>query len=42
MCSNDDPGLTLAVFTTCSDLFPNASAGVKSYTAYSHVFPSLV
>ena len=39
--SNDDPGLTLIIFMTESNLFPNASAWVKAYTAYSHVFPSL-
>ena len=41
MCSNDDTGLTLNIFMTWSNLFPNASARVKAYTAYSHVFPSL-
>ena len=40
-CSNDDNGLTLTIFMTWSNLFPNASARVKAYTAYSHVFPSL-
>ena len=40
-CSNDDTGLTLTIFVTWPNLFPNASAWVKLYTAYSHVFPSL-
>ena len=40
--SNNDPGLILTIFMTRSDLFPNASAWVKAYTALSaHVFPSL-
>ena len=38
---NNDTGLTMTVFMTWSNLFPNASAWVKAYTAYSHVFPSL-
>ena len=38
--SNDDTGLTLTIFMTWSNLFPNASASVKAYIAYSHVFPS--
>ena len=37
--SNDDIGLTLTVFMTWLNLFLNASAWVKSYTAYSNVFP---
>ena len=38
----DDPGLTLTMFMTVSNLFPNASAWVKTYTALSvNVFPSL-
>ena len=41
MYSNDDTGLTLSIFMTWSDLFHNASAWVKAYTAYSHVFPRL-
>ena len=41
ICSNDDSGLTLTMFMTWSNLFPNASTWVKAYTAYSHVFPSL-
>ena len=41
MCSNDDIVLTLTIFMTWSNLFPNASALVKVYTAYSPVFPSL-
>ena len=39
--SNDDLGLTLTFFMTGSNLFPNASAWVKAYTALSaNVFPS--
>ena len=39
--SNDDPGLTLTIFMTMSNLFPNGSAWVKAHTALSaHVFPS--
>ena len=39
---NDDPGLTLPIVMTGSNLSPNASAWVKVYTAMSaHVFPSL-
>ena len=41
ICSNYDTGLTLTMFMTWSNLFPNASAWVKAYTAYSHVFLSL-
>ena len=41
MCLNDDTVLNLAIFMTWSNLFPDASALVKAYTAYSHVFPSL-
>ena len=42
MFSYDDPGLTLTIFMTGSDLFPNASDLVKAYTALSaNVFPSL-
>ena len=42
MFSYDDLGLTLIIFMTGSDLFPNASAWVKAYTALSaNVFPSL-
>ena len=38
----DDPGLTLTIFMTGSNLFPNASAWVKTYTALSaNVFPGL-
>ena len=33
--SYDDPGLTLTIFITGSNLFPNASAWVKAYTALS-------
>ena len=39
ICLND-AGLTLTIFLTWSNLFPNASAWVKSYAAYCHVFPS--
>ena len=40
--SNGDTGLTLTIFMTESNLFPNASAWVKAYTALSgRVFPSL-
>ena len=42
MFSYDDPGLTLTIFMTGSNLFPNVSAWVKAYTALSaNVFPSL-
>ena len=42
MFSCDGPGLTLTIFMTGSDFFPNASAWVKAYTALSAlVFPSL-
>ena len=41
ICSNDDTGLTLTIFMTWPNLFPNASALVKIYAAYSHVFQSL-
>ena len=38
----DDPGLTLTIFMTGSDLFPNASAWVNAYTALSaNAFSSL-
>ena len=40
ICSNDDNGLTLTIFIAWLNLFPNASDWVKTYTAYSHVFPS--
>ena len=37
-----DPGLTLTIFMTGSNLFLNASAWVKTYTALNaNVFPSL-
>ena len=40
--SNGDPGLTLTIFMTVSNLFLNASAWVKAYTALSaNVFPRL-
>ena len=42
MFSYDDPGLNLTNFMTGSNLFPNASAWAKSYTALSTlVFPSM-
>ena len=41
ICSNDDTGLTVTIFMTWPNSFPNASAWMKAYTAYSHVFPSL-
>ena len=42
MFSYDDPRLTMAIFMTGSNLFPNAFAWVKAYTALSaNVFPSL-
>ena len=40
ICSNDATGLILTIFITWSNLFLNASAWVKAYTAYN-VFPSL-
>ena len=33
--SYDDPGMTLTIFMTGSNLFSNASAWVKAYTALS-------
>ena len=40
--SYDDHGLTLTIFMTGSNLFPNASPWVKAYTALRvNVFPSL-
>ena len=42
MLSYDNPGLTLTVFMTGSNVFPNVSAWLKAYTALSaKVFPSL-
>ena len=42
MFSYDDPGLTLTIFMTESNLFLNASAWVKAYIALSVlVVPSL-
>ena len=42
MCSYDHPGMTLTIFMTGSNLFLNASAWMKAYTALSaNVFPSL-
>ena len=43
MFSYDDTGLTMTIFMTGSNLFPNVSAWVKAYTALSaNVFPSLI
>ena len=43
MVSYGDPGLTLTIFMTGSNLFLNASAWVKAYIALSaNVFPSFV
>ena len=36
--SNDETGLTLVSFMTWSNLFRNASAWVKAYSAYRHYF----
>ena len=42
LVSNDDPGLTMTIFMTGSNLIPYTSVWVKAYTALSaHVFPSL-
>ena len=41
MFSYDDPGLTFTIFMTGLDLFLNASAWVKAYTALSANVPSL-
>ena len=42
MFSYADPGLTLTMFMTGSNLFPNVFAWVKAYTALSaNVFPNL-
>ena len=41
ICSNDDTGLTCSIFMIWSNLFPNASAGVKAYTGHCHICPSL-
>ena len=38
----DGPGLTLSIFMTGSNLFPNASAWVKAYTALSAYFSKFV
>ena len=35
MFSYDDPGLTMTIFMTGSNFFPNASAWMKAYTALS-------
>ena len=39
--SNEDTGLTLPIFMTWSTLFRDASAWVKAYRAYSHIFRRL-
>ena len=39
--SNEDTGLTLSIFMTWSNLFRDASAWVKAYRAYSHIFRKL-
>ena len=39
--SNEDTGLTLPIFMTWSNLFRDASAWMKAYTAYSHIFRRL-
>ena len=39
--SNEDTGLTLPIFMTWSNLFRDASAWVKAYRAYSHIFQRL-
>ena len=36
--SNEDTELTFPIFMTWSNLFRDASAWVKAYTAYSHIF----
>ena len=42
MFTYDDTVLTLTIFMTESNLFPNASACVKAYTGLSaNIFPSL-
>ena len=42
MFSYNDSGLTLTIFMTGSNLFPNAYALVKAYTALgADIFPSL-
>ena len=42
MFSYDDLSLTLTIFMTGSNLFPNASAWVEAFTALSaNAFPSL-
>ena len=37
MTSNDDTGLTLSIFMIWLNLFPNASARVKAYTAHTYI-----
>ena len=40
--SNNDPGLTMTIFITGLNLFPDASEWLKAYTALSaHVLSSL-
>ena len=39
--SNEDTGLTLPIFMAWSNLFRDASAWVKAYTAYSNIFRRL-
>ena len=39
--SNDGTVLTLIIFMTWSNVFPNDSAWVKAYAACSQAFPSL-
>ena len=34
--SNYNPGLTMTIFMTVSNLFPDASVWMTDYTAYSH------
>ena len=42
MFSYNDTGLTMTIIMTGSNLFPNASACVKAYTALgANIFPSL-
>ena len=42
LISNDDPGLTLTIFMTGSNVFPDASVWVTAYRALSaHECPSL-
>ena len=42
MFSYDDPGLTMTIFMTGSNLFPTASEWTEAYTALNtNGFPSL-